>query len=66
MICGWIFDSLVIVVIFTEVFAFKQMLRWLYFAGSVRKVGSLSSLTSVFSPFQLVLRGIKECLNVDV
>ena len=26
---------------------FKQVLRWLYFAGSVRKVGSLSSLTSV-------------------
>lgn len=33
------------------------VLRWLYFAGSVRKVGSLSSLTSVIRSLSTGVEG---------
>ena len=54
---GYCFDLKLKIFIFTTASAFLQMLRWLYFAGSVRKVGSLSSLTSVNRPLSTGVEG---------
>ena len=45
-------------VIFTKVFACWRYSDGPYFAGSVRKVGNLSSLTAVLIPLSGALRGI--------